>query len=304
MTFSSYSQLILKEQEDEYAQTAYPELHGVAFKVGPVIRDNKLFQMIQMIGYKESVYTYFTNASPLTGSLGSGTFLIPYLPAVAETLKIASSSALDTLAGTRARQVAVVGLDDNYEVVFELVNLNGQTPVNTVNAFRRIGTVTVTQTGTPASYNASQNLGTIYTASNTATFTGGVPDDLNLCFDVMLPNRGHTTTDVLPVKAGDRFYPTSFTISSSINSNKVDSLIVQLRIRQGNSGWRTFTTFNVSTAQPVITVAQDGFQSGVLQGVPFDSDISMAVSRVGGAGTTDAITCSVFMSGFIVRDLV
>lgn len=56
----------------------------------------------------------------------------------AEQLKISSSSANDTVAGTGARTFTIVGLDANFLEQTETVNLNGVTAVTTTKSFIRV----------------------------------------------------------------------------------------------------------------------------------------------------------------------
>lgn len=53
-------------------------------------------------------------------------------PAVAQQMRVLSSSANDTSAGTGMQKVIIHYLDANYAVQSEIVTLNGVTPVNTV----------------------------------------------------------------------------------------------------------------------------------------------------------------------------
>lgn len=57
-----------------------------------------------------------------------------------ETVSVSSSSALDTSAGTGLRTIRITGLDASYNIINETITLNGTTPVNSINQFRRIHT--------------------------------------------------------------------------------------------------------------------------------------------------------------------
>lgn len=93
--------------------------------------------------------------------------LYSYL-STATVLKVSSSSANDTSAGTGARTVELFGLDGDYNEISETVTLNGQTAVNTTQSFLRIYRMIVKTAGTGA-----QNAGVIY--AGTGTVTTGVP---------------------------------------------------------------------------------------------------------------------------------
>lgn len=64
-----------------------------------------------------------------------------------ELLEVLSSSALDTAAGTGARRVRIWGLGATGKELIEFVDLNGTTPVPTVNQFTRVYVAEVTTTG-------------------------------------------------------------------------------------------------------------------------------------------------------------
>jgi hypothetical protein len=59
-------------------------------------------------------------------------------PTSATVVKVSSTSADDTSAGTGARTVQVEGLDANYNEASEVITLNGQTPVLTTKIFIRV----------------------------------------------------------------------------------------------------------------------------------------------------------------------
>lgn len=91
----------------------------------------------------------------------------PYLTTAA-IMKISSSSTDDTSAGTGARTIAIYGLDQNYNPISESVILDGQTAVNTGNAYLRVLSLVVTTAGS-----GGANAGVIY--AGTGTVTTGVP---------------------------------------------------------------------------------------------------------------------------------
>lgn len=89
-------------------------------------------------------------------------------PAAPTTMKISSSSANDTAAGTGARTVYILGINGTGGYAEEIVTLNGQTEVNTVNTYDAIERMTVLTVGS-----GGVNAGTIY--AGTGTVTSGVP---------------------------------------------------------------------------------------------------------------------------------
>ncbi len=79
----------------------------------------------------------------------------------AQRIRIVSSSANDGAGGSGARQVEVRGLDANFDIQDELVNLNGTTPVFTVGTYRRHFRTSVIEAGTFATTIVSSLAGTL-----------------------------------------------------------------------------------------------------------------------------------------------
>lgn len=90
------------------------------------------------------------------------------IPEILRRVSISSSSATDTSTNAGAHTVAVIGLDTNYDVATEIVEMNGQTAVQTTQAFRAINGLEVTDTGVDKT-----NKGIIY--AGVGTVTAGVP---------------------------------------------------------------------------------------------------------------------------------
>jgi hypothetical protein len=89
-------------------------------------------------------------------------------PASPTIMTISSSSADDTAAGTGARTVYILGINGTGGYVEEVVSLNGQTAVSTVNTYDAIERMQVLTAGS-----GGANAGTIY--AGTGTVTSGVP---------------------------------------------------------------------------------------------------------------------------------
>ena len=93
------------------------------------------------------------------------------------TLSVASTSALDTSAGTGARTMTIEGLDQNYkELPLETITLNGTTPVNSIVQYFRINRLTVITAGS-----TQTNQGDIFIGDSADTFTAGIPDTRVYC---------------------------------------------------------------------------------------------------------------------------
>ena len=116
--------------------------------------------------------------------------------AAASVLKISSSSANDAAVGTGARTVYISGLDSSYNEINEVVTLNGQTEVNTVNSYLRVFRMYVVTAGSGATA-----AGTIY--AGTGTVTSGVPANI---YAMILIGANQTQMALWTVPAGYTFY--------------------------------------------------------------------------------------------------
>ena len=115
---------------------------------------------VAVFGYNPDVDQTRVTVWPYTG-------ILPIMP-VATRLKVSSSNANDTAAGTGARTVFLAGLDANYLEISEVVVLNGQAEVLTAQEFLHINDAYVATAGSGLSA-----AGDIY--FGTGTVTNGVP---------------------------------------------------------------------------------------------------------------------------------
>lgn len=137
-----------------------------------------------VFGYNPDVDTSEESVWPDGGT-------IPH-PTSASVLKISSSSANDTSAGTGARTVFIEGLNGDYSVVSEIVILNGQTAVNTTNSYLYVNSFYVVTAGS-----GGENAGNIN--AGTGTVTSGVPAVL---YDIIAVGYNSRTTGHYCVPAG------------------------------------------------------------------------------------------------------
>jgi hypothetical protein len=137
-----------------------------------------------VFGYNPDVDTTEESVWPDGGT-------IPH-PTVASVLKISSSSANDTSAGTGARTVVIEGLNGDFNVVSETVTLNGQTAVNTVNSYLYVNGFYVASVGS-----GGENAGNIN--AGTGVVTAGVPAVL---YDIIAAGYNNRTTGHYCVPAG------------------------------------------------------------------------------------------------------
>jgi len=82
---------------------------------------------------------------------------------VAAVIDIVSTSALDTVAGSGARTILLVGVDANFDQITEIVSLNGLTPVATIQLFLFSNTCILQSVG---ALNANQGIITFSIGGN------------------------------------------------------------------------------------------------------------------------------------------
>lgn len=117
-------------------------------------------------------------------------------PAAALQMKVSSTSADDTSAGTGARTVVIQGLDANYVEISETVTLNGQTEVLTAQSFLRINYAYVATVGS-----TNSAAGDIY--FGTGTVTAGVPATV---YNIIKYDFNNTVTGHYTIPAGHSGY--------------------------------------------------------------------------------------------------
>ena len=139
---------------------------------------------IIIFGYNPDVDTSEESVWPDGGT-------VPH-PTVASVLKVSSSDANDTSAGTGARTVFIKGLDGDYNEVSETVTLNGQTAVNTTNSYLYVNHFYVATVGSGGSNAGNINAGT-------GVVTAGVPAVL---YDIIAIGYNNRTTAHYCVPAG------------------------------------------------------------------------------------------------------
>lgn len=133
-----------------------------------------------VFGYNQDIDTTEESVWPDGGT-------VPHIT-TATVMKVSSTSANDTSAGTGARTVYISGLDGNYNVVSETVTLNGQTEVNTTNSYLAINDMQVMSVGSGGHNDGAINIGT-------GVVTAGVPAVLHDLIGATFNSRttGHYT---------------------------------------------------------------------------------------------------------------
>lgn len=139
---------------------------------------------VTVFGYNGDVDTSEVTVWPLPSIIAH--------PAAALQMKVSSTNADDTSAGTGARTVVIQGLDANYVEISETVTLNGQTEVLTAQSFFRINYAYVATAGS-----TNSAAGDIY--FGTGTVTAGVPATV---YNIIKYDFNNTVTGHYTVPAG------------------------------------------------------------------------------------------------------
>ena len=163
------------------------------------------------IAYHESIYKFGNNPQVADSieTIWSQGGLYSYL-STATVLKVSSSSANDTSAGTGARTVELFGLDGDYNEISEVVTLNGQTAVNTTQSYLRINRMIVRSAGS-----GGANAGIVY--AGTGTVTTGVP--ANIYATINGDGTNQTLMAIWTVPAGYTGYLVQYDVSNGTTSN-------------------------------------------------------------------------------------
>jgi hypothetical protein len=136
---------------------------------------------------------------------GGGTYV---WPAAASLYNITSTDTDDVLGGTGAHNVSIQGLDANYNLITETINLNGQTHVPTVNQYLRVFRMKVEYSGS-----SNVNEGNIYLFKGTSST--GTPDDLTLVIAKIQSLQGQTLMSLYTIPAGKTGYMSNAYVTSA-----------------------------------------------------------------------------------------
>lgn len=154
--------------------------------------------------------TIGTTPQTITTAVAAGAAYV--YPTTASVMEVSSGSANDAAAGTGARKILVVGLDSNYNSQSEVITLNGQTAVNTVNSYLRITYTEVLTTGS-----TNGQVGTIYIGTGAVAL--GIPA---VIYWQSEPAYNNFSFAGFTVPAGYTAYITSYTITSQSTTANIN----------------------------------------------------------------------------------
>lgn len=153
--------------------------------------------------------------------------LIPYLSSPV-AMKVSSSDANDTAAGTGARTVYIKGINGTGSETDEIVTLNGQTEVNTAHTYTFIQQVTVMTVGS-----GGKNAGNIYVG--TGTVTAGVPA---VVYGIAATGENNSLTGAWVCPAGYKGYITFGSVQTG-TENGANYIAGRLKLMEANGLERT-----------------------------------------------------------------
>lgn len=138
-------------------------------------------------------------------------------PTAATTLQLSSTSANDNPAGTGAIAVQISGLDVNYDIITEIVVMNGTSATTaTTQEFFRVNQLQVVSAGS-----TDLNAGFIYCSPSTDTIGGtsvGVPD--TTIFNLIKSFTNVSTTALYTVPRGYNYLPNQVQFNSDAQASK------------------------------------------------------------------------------------
>jgi hypothetical protein len=146
-----------------------------------------------------------------------GTYAFPTDSAI---LKVSSSSATDDKDSTGAHTVLIEGLNENGNLVSEIVTLEGQTQVDTINEYFRVNKMIVLTAGS-----GGTSVGAIYAGTGSAG--GGLP---TVIFNRTGINSNESESAFYTVPIGYTAYINAWTMSSANTAADTSTQFI-LRIR-------------------------------------------------------------------------
>jgi hypothetical protein len=254
------------------------------FEVQISRQDIAFHNQFEIFGFTNALGS--TAAGPVwEGTTSAGGLYVP--PSSAVQMTLVSSSANDAAAGTGAQQVQINGLDSNYNMLSEVLALNGTTAVTSVNSYLRINQISVTASGSGAT-----NAGTITCKNSTSLYA-----QIN-------PGIGQTQMAIYTV-------PNNFILL-------VSSVSAQTNIHYTSTVDYTYSEYNKQNLQA--TINMNGYQTSFAPGTytvtsqsatnaqlninyqtpsvrPAGTDIQLLMLAASGTGNN----ASVCMSGYLIQ---
>lgn len=148
------------------------------------------------------------------------------------TVKVASTSANDTSAGTGVRTLTLTGLDASGDEQSETITMNGQTAVTSANTYSAVTGIQGLTWGS-----GTKNAGTVW--CGTGTFTAGVPATRFFAMGAGM-NKGLTSFYVVPT--GKTFYPRNAVVSIA-DLNKSARIFIETS--SNGTNWITKEVYGV-----------------------------------------------------------
>ena len=188
---------------------------------------------ISLTGFIEDLTTTWKLVSPsnLIAALPHGQLL------VADYVSIASTDANDNVLGTGARVISLTGVDENYDIYQELILMQGQTPVQTVNKMIPFEMIVLQYGSNVNSIEDSTSVGSIY--CGTGTFTLGIPS--NPIVAILPTSADPNSRDaIFVVPDGKVLLLKGMLVTADPDKNENTSAIVQIALRLfgfGDNQW-------------------------------------------------------------------
>lgn len=139
-------------------------------------------------------------------------------------IEILSSSADDTLLGSGARKVHIFGLDNDFNAIDEIVEMNGVTPVTLKNSYRRVFRAFVVSSGTYLTLDGANvgnlSIRTVTGSTMQAYIAGGTGQTLMALFTIPKGYTGYIWTASATTGKGKDI---TATIKTKANDNGGDA---------------------------------------------------------------------------------
>lgn len=187
-------------------------------------------------------------------------------PESASVMTVSSDSINDTSGGTGGTSVLIEYLDENYIKNFEVVVLNGTTPVNTVASMLRINAAVTNTVGSNKT-----NIGNIYIG--TGTVTAGKPTNV---YEIILTGHGLAKTAVYTIPDGKINANLVFTFSSE--GNKLTTY--KLNVINVFGGGEILESFRLEGSTGTTTMESYAGQVLPRTDLRFDTKVSTGVGEV------------------------
>lgn len=199
-------------------------------------------------------------------------------PATASVMKVSSNSANDALAGpgSGAQTLTIFGLDSNWDLVEETVDLQGTTDFTTTTSFIRINRLKVETFG---SGDTNAGIISVYTGADTA----GLPDVSTTVFGTIAVGDGESLMAHYSVPRYHTAYVIDVSMNAFVVADEYTTMTLEYRENadEAAGGWNTLEKLDIASQFYLLYACPPYIEQQ--SDIVLNSDAQASATRVSGS---------------------